>query len=409
MENAVAVAVAGTSQFRTAIVKIASRCNLNCSYCYMYNLADTTYRGQPRVMSHATVDALVRKAADHCARHGIAHFRFVFHGGEPLLAEPALLRYFVERAAAEFPPGTTPLFSLQTNGTLLTQEWCELLRDLGVLVGISVDGPKARNDVHRVDHTGAGSYDRVRSGWDLAVANGLQPGLLTVVDVAADPIEIFEHVLELRPRKVDFLLPDANYETQPAGMAESTSPTPYADWLLRIFDVWIAAETPPVRIRLFEQIIGGILGAANSTDALGPGPNEVVVIETDGGIEPVDVLKACKHGITKTPLNVGAHALDDAFAIPVVELYHLSNERLCATCERCPVKSVCAGGYLPHRYKESNAFDNPSVYCADLLKLITVIQNWVLATLPADVVQSAGVVPLALPERLTAARCAGTA
>ncbi len=405
MENA----LASPPRFRVAIVKIASRCNLNCSYCYVYNLGDTTYLAQPRVMARATVDALLRGVAEHCARHALEDFRFVFHGGEPLLAGPDFFRYFVARAAAVLPAGTRALFTLQTNGTLLTAAWCALLRELGVSVGISIDGPKARNDAHRVDRAGRGAYDRIRRGWDLAVAGGLQPGLLAVIDVEAEPLEIFAHVLELGPRRVDFLFPDANHATPPAGRLGARSPTPYADWLLAIFETWIAPETPPVHVRLFEHVIGAVLGVRGNSDALGPGANEIVVIETDGGIEPVDVLKACGNGITKTPLNVAANALDDAFSIPIVALYHFSNERLCATCERCTIKGICAGGYLPHRYAEATGFENPSVYCADLTKLITVIQNWVLANLPADVVASTGVVPLTLPAHLTTARCAGTA
>lgn len=385
-------------RFEVAIVKVASRCNLNCSYCYMYNLGDDSYLAQPGVMSRATVDALLRNVGAHCARHGAEHFRFVFHGGEPLLAGPEFFRYFVEQAARALPTGTQPLFGMQTNGTLLSRPWCELLSQLGVSLGISVDGPRALNDVRRVDHAGKGSYERIRRGWDLAVASGLRPGLLTVIDLAADPLEIFRHVLELDPRKVDFLFPDASHE-QPSAVG-----TPYADWLLRIFEVWIGAETPPVRIRLFEHIVAAVLGLQPASDALGPGENRIVVIETDGGIEPVDVLKVCGNGITKTPLNVAANELDEAFGIPLIDLYYHSGARLCATCEGCAVKGVCAGGYLPHRYRNANGFDNPSVYCRDLMKLIVTIQNWVVTTLPADIVASANVVPLRLDAVLRAGR-----
>ncbi len=376
-----------------AVTKVASRCNLNCTYCYVYNAGDETYAAQPHVMARATVDALIDRAAEHCAQHGLEQFEFVFHGGEPLLAGPEFFTYFVERAAARLPASTAPLFSMQTNGTLLTERWCELLRALNVRIGISVDGPKAINDRQRVDHAGKGSYDRIRRGWELAQAHGLDPGLLAVIDVRADPLDVFAHLLELKPRKADFLFPQANHDKPPPHAAPGT--TPYADWLLKIFAVWIDDATPPVRIRLFERIVRAVLGLENASDAMGPGRNEVIVIETDGGIEPVDVLKICRSGITKTPLNVARDGLDDAFAIPLLDLYHFSGSRLCAACNACRIRAMCAGGYLPHRFSEANAFDNPSVYCADLMKLISAIQNWVVARLPAELTEQIGLVPLA--------------
>ena len=376
-----------------AVLKVASRCNLNCTYCYMYNAGDETYRAQPNVMSRATVDALIERVAEHCAAHGVEHFEFAFHGGEPLLAGTAFFEYLAERARARLPAATAARFSVQTNGTLLTERWCEVLRALGVRVGISIDGPQAVNDRERVDHAGKGSYERARRGWDLAQRCELDPGLLAVVDVTADPLEVFAHVLELKPRVIDFLLPHANHDKPPPHAERGA--TPYADWLAAIFEVWIDDATPPVRIRLFDDVVRAVLGLGKSSDVMGPGRNEVIVVETDGAIEPVDTLKICESGITKTALNVARNGIDEALTLPLLQLYHFSGQRLCATCRSCVVRDVCAGGYLPHRYSAGNAFDNPSVYCRDLLKLIAVIQNWVVGQLPPEVRARTGMIPLA--------------
>src|SRR5580693_6073961 len=75
----------GAIPFSTFVVKVASRCNLNCSYCYMYNLADQTYRGQPAVMSGAVTAAMARRIASHASRHGVPSVHVILHGGEPLL------------------------------------------------------------------------------------------------------------------------------------------------------------------------------------------------------------------------------------------------------------------------------------------------------------------------------------
>ena len=376
------------------VVKVASRCNLNCSYCYVYNAGDRSYLLQPAIMADETVAALIQRTATHCRRHGIAEFTFVFHGGEPLLAGPGFFRRFVAHVARDFPPETKPRFCLQTNGTLLTKEWCELLSDLNIGIGISLDGPRESNDIHRVDHSGKGSYDQVLEGWEAARSCGLRPGLLAVVNVQTNPLDVYRHTKELNPRSVDFLLPDATHDKLPPGRLPGEETTLYADWLLEIFHAWVAEEDSPFRIRMFSHLIRTILGGNDSFDNFSQDPNEVMIIETNGAIESLDVLKVCRHGITRSAANVLTHELDDAFDNEMIRLYYNSGQHLSATCQQCLIKSVCAGGYLPHRFFQENAFDNPSVYCLDLMKLITGIQNWVVKNLPEDLRLETALTPI---------------
>ena len=371
----------GALKAQTLVVKIASRCNLNCSYCYVYNRGDDTWKSQPAVMPAAVVSALMRRIKSHSLRHGLPCFGLVLHGGEPLLSGKEFFRSFVAEAQRVLSPEVEPYIYVQTNGTLLDADWCRLLLDLGVRVGVSLDGTAAINDRFRVDHAGRGSYAAVLAGIEAfrAVA-GRTPGLLSVIDPQSDPIECYQHFRSLGAHSVDFLFPEATYERPPAGLRRGQ--TPIADWLIPLFDRWFHDSPQPMNIRLFRQIVSVLCGQVGNSEMAGRERSEILVVDCDGSIEPIDALKVCGNGFTKVGANVLSDELDDALSIPLAQQYHLAKETLCATCQSCRIRDVCGGGQFAHRYSRAGGFDNPSVYCHDLMKLIAHIHSRVAAALP---------------------------
>ncbi len=372
----------------TIVVKIASRCNLNCTYCYMYNSGDNTWEKQPKVMSAETVQSLANRVKEHCKKHTIKNFNIVIHGGEPLLAGLNFFRNFVAVFNATLLPDTKPSFNLQTNATLLNEDWCKLLNQLNVSIGISLDGLKEDNDKYRIYHSGKGSYDDIIKGYRIAqnsVESKRRPGFLSVLNINADPIKTYEHFKELNTSIVDFLFPDANFESPLVESKNITSSTPYADWLITIFDIWIKEDQRTrTGIKIFELLIEIILGDNLYFEAFGIMHNDVLVIETDGGIEAVDTLKICGDGFTKAGANVSTHSFDDAIETPLAQMYIMAHKYLSQKCLACPISEVCGGGPVQTRYSKENGFNNPSIYCHDFLKLITHIQNAVIDALPID-------------------------
>ncbi|EKD31628.1 MAG: hypothetical protein ACD_77C00287G0002, partial [uncultured bacterium] len=106
----------------SAVVKIASRCNLNCKYCYMYNLGDETYKSLPKFMSLEVVEVLAQKVKKHCLENDLKEFYFVIHGGEPLLAGIDYLTAFISIIEDHLLPDVIPVFNVQSNATLITEE-----------------------------------------------------------------------------------------------------------------------------------------------------------------------------------------------------------------------------------------------------------------------------------------------
>ncbi|WP_020607410.1 radical SAM protein [Spirosoma spitsbergense] len=385
-----------------AIVKVASRCNLNCTYCFMYHAGDDSYQRQPKRMTALVRDALLQRVLEHCNRYGLKTFDFILHGGEPLLAGKRFFEQFVAQAIARLTPAVEPRFFIQTNGLLLDEAWCRHLGRLGIRVGISLDGPASVNDRYRTDHRGQSSFLAVERGLRYALQSDWlvnHPGVLTVIDPTTNPVAVYEYFRSVGVRELDFLFPDATFDRPPYQPA--TSDTPYADWLITVFDQWFMTKNKP-RIRLFEQLIALILGQDVQSERWGMGTNEFMVVETNGEIEPSDMLKICGPDFTKTGVNVCTHALVDALDHSLIALHRNSHQTLSRICQKCPVVAVCGGGLLAHRYSARKGFDNPSVYCRDLLKLITHTQSRVIAFLPVAIRQEADLAPLSYDDALAA-------
>ncbi|WP_436531290.1 FxsB family cyclophane-forming radical SAM/SPASM peptide maturase [Actinoplanes sp. HUAS TT8] len=351
------------SQF---VLKIASRCDLKCDYCYVYEHADQGWRRQPPMMDRAVVATVAGRIAEHARQHRLRTVRVVLHGGEPLLVGPQRLGEIAAELREQIGPGLD--LRMQTNGVLLTDEVCAVLREHRIRTGVSLDGSQMAHDRHRRFAHGGGSHHLVHR----ALALLRQPenrdcyaGLLCTIDLRNDPVQTYRALLAEAPPRIDFLLPHATWDTPPP--IKNGQPIPYGTWLSKVFRAWTdgGREVP---IRLFEAILApGAVGA----EAVGLSPADLVVVETDGTYEQVDSLKVTYDGAAATGLDVFTSTVDEVAAHPMIAVRQTGLAGLSATCRACEVVDRCGGGQFPHRFRSSNGFDNPSVYCADLKELIT--------------------------------------
>jgi uncharacterized protein len=373
--------------FREFVVKIHSRCDLACDYCYMYEMADQSWRDRPRGMSTEVARYTAMRIGEHARSHRIPSVALILHGGEPLLAGPEFIAGLVRATEAAVGSGVEVDVRIQTNGTGLTDSYLPLLRDLGVRVAVSLDGDARSHDRHRRFASGRGSYAAVAAGLDRLTRPSFRhlfSGLLCTIDLGNDPVSTYKALAEFDPPKIDFLLPHGTWAAPPPGRRPGAEDTPYADWLIDIFDHWYSA--PLTRIRLFEDIMQLLLGADTSSEMLGLSPNRIIVIETDGAIELADNLKVAYHAAGMTGLSVAANALDDALLLPGVVARQLGPRSLSPQCRACDIRRVCGGGLYAHRYRPGSGFYNPSIYCPDLMKLIGHIRR----TMQADIDERRG-------------------
>ncbi len=364
--------------FRQYILKIHSRCNLSCDYCYVYAMQDQSWRSRPAIMSPATVEQAAFRIAQSARTHRLDEVSVVLHGGEPLLAGQAFIAFTAATLRDALAPEVPASLSIQTNGVLLTRELLDVLLAHDISVGVSLDGDKVSHDKHRRYASGRGSYDEVAQGLKL-LSQGpyarLFTGILGVIDVSTDPIEVFEALLAFEPPTVDFILPHGNWTHRPPARVADSTATPYADWLIAIFDHWYSAPVRRAKIRLFEEIIQLCLGGRSRSEAVGLSPVGLIVVDTDGSLEQVDTLRSASPGASATGLNVFAHDFGMALAYPGVIARQIGVAALSQTCTDCAIHRICGGGYYPHRYLAGSGYRNPSVYCPDLYKLIGHIRD----------------------------------
>jgi uncharacterized protein len=355
--------------FRQFVLKMHSRCNLSCTYCYVYELADQSWRDKPRIISLNTLKHTALRIAEHASMHRLPVVELVFHGGEPLLCGESFIRAAVTLLREVVPAETALSLRLQTNGTLLTQRMLAMLHEHEIKVGVSLDGTAQTHDASRRYATGRGSYHLVSAALSRLASerySAIYSGILCTIDVSADPIETYESLADFAPPQMDFLLPHANWSMPPPGAPAVY----YGEWLSAVFDRWYGRRTQETRVRLFEEIIHLLLGGYSSSEMIGLSPVAMIVIDTDGSIEQVDALKSAFSGAPNTGMNVFTNSFDDVLSHPAIVARQIGERALSDICRACPVGKICGGGYYPHRYSPGEGFRNPSVYCEGLRYLI---------------------------------------
>ena len=369
----------------TVLLKVASRCNLNCRYCYVYHMGDDAWRNQPQFMPE-TVQAATVDRLTEVYQHQRQPVSVVLHGGEPLLLGLHRLRSLCSRLRSALPPPCG--IHVQTNGLLLTDETIDVCVQFSVGISVSIDGTSDIHDQHRLDHDGRGSYGRVRTALRRLVtrpdARPLFAGVLAVIDPTSDPMSVYSSLKSTGAPSIDFLVRDGNHARLPPGKARPES-TEFGSWLARLLDVYLL-DTDPPRIRVLDDMLRVLLGGRSQKEGVGLTDYGILVIDTDGCITRNDTLKAAYPAgdrFESQRWSILSDSLIDILRTRAYADYYRQQQPTAPVCRLCRELNVCGGGMVAHRWSEERHFNNPSVFCADQLLLIGRMREWLAPVLPA--------------------------
>lgn len=372
--------------FTFVLIKLASRCNIQCTYCYWFRDADV-YK-KPAVLTRDSEDAFCARLEEHIREFELDEFLVVFHGGEPLLFPKHRFDAFLKKIRAiEERTGCTIQRGLTSNGILIDEAWVRLFKEHDVVVTVSLDGPAEINDKYRVDFKGKGTLAGTLKGIGCLREGGIEPGLISVCNPATDPEKVLAFVVdELGFPEFDILPPDATHVD---------NPPPIADYFIKLFDVWYDKYAARgVRIATLDAMIRGLVGKLTLSDTIGLGPIETVTLMTDGSLEPLDVLRITGDGSTASKLNVRSDAIKDVRNDPVWRQAFEASTQLCDTCMNCEYLDSCGGGHLAQRWSRERRYDNPSVYCESWKRIFGHIWKRISPTLTVEI-ETAGERPAA--------------
>lgn len=351
--------------FHVTAKPAGSACNLDCDYCYYLSKEGLLRQANQRIRE----DLLERFIAEYIAAQDADEIVFTWHGGEPTLLGLDFFRSVVRLQARYLPPGRHISNDLQTNGTLLDDDWCRFLAEHEFLVGLSLDGPRAVHERHRPTKSGASTFDAVVAAAQRLRRHGVICSTLTVVsrESPAHALEIYRFLRDeigsvymqfipcVEPqdfRHTDALhLPEAALVGADSPRAApghplsvvtpwSVSPEGWGEFLVAVWREWSARDRGRVRINLFENLFALQAGQPAHICTHAPVCGKNLALEHDGRVYSCDHFVYPAHEVGR----IGGQSLAEiAFSLRQLEFGLAKFNRLPTQCKRCEYLKLCWG------------------------------------------------------------------
>ena len=333
-----------TDDFQVFVKPVGARCNLRCKYCYYVDKGDICGGNSSTIMDDETLENYIRH---HYAASTSDTVLFTWHGGEPLLAGIDFYQKTLALQRKHLPRGKNFLNGIQTNGTLITKEWCAFFAENGFTVGLSLDGPEVfHNAMRRFEH-GAGSFEKTLRGHSLLREYGINPEILCVVNAynVYYPLDIYAYFKLLGTQYITFL---PLVERKEGNVVKASVPAfEFGLFLVAIFDEWVKHDIGHIKIQIFEEALRTAFKQEHSLCIFRERCGGIPVIERNGNFY------SCDHYIEKELLigNINDVSLSYLLNHPVQKAFGLSKKNdLPQHCIQCEVKEMCNGECPKNRF-----------------------------------------------------------
>ena len=332
-----------------------SSCNLNCSYCYYLEKAKLYENRKSHQMSDETLEKYIES---YIQAQPIPDVFFTWHGGETLLRDISFYRKALTYQR-KYGRGRKIENSLQTNGTLLTDEWCKFFKDNNFLIGISIDGPEHCHDIYRRNKVGKDTFKDVMRGIELLKKHQVEFNTLSVINnYNVDyPLEIYNFFKEIGSSYMQFspivekittsradnlkLLPPNGEGSDNAVLAPWTvDAKKFGEFYIAIFDEWVKKDVGKYFVQLFDATLAGTVGEQPGVCIFGKTCGHATVMEFNGDMYACDhyVFPEYKIG------NIKTHTIYEmVFSQKQLNFGADKFEKLPTQCKQCEFLKVCYG------------------------------------------------------------------
>lgn len=242
-----------TQRLSLIIKAVGASCNLKCSYCFFNEMEQS----KPTVMQDEVLEKLIQESLEYASIN-----TFMWHGGEPLLAGIPFYRRAIE-LQQRFANGNQMTNYLQTNLTLVDQEWSRFFKDNNFKIGVSIDGPKHVHDLHRVNLSGESCFDATIRGLEVLRKDAITPGSISVITSKSLPFlrDTLDFLYrDLSIKYIAFNSFDATGSSSPEGFALTQDE--HLTSLMTCFEYWLEKDDPEFGIREIDEFIAGAAGLA---------------------------------------------------------------------------------------------------------------------------------------------------
>lgn len=343
-------------------------CNIDCTYCF-YLEKKNLYKSATTFMDDKVLAAYTEK---YIRSQKGPKVEFTWQGGEPTLAGLDFFKKAIDYQK-KFSLNKQIFNSLQTNGTLLNDEWCRFLSKHNFLVGLSLDGPEALHNAFRKDRGGKPTFHRVERAIKLLKKHKVDFNILTTVNDmnSREPLEVYEYYKRAGIQYVQFIpivertagvqsemlgLKLASPEDTSNGihvMDWSVDPDRYADFLITVFDRWVRNDIGKIVIMNFEWALNAVINGVSGVCHFGERCGTAGVIEHNGDIYSCDHYVYPSHKIG----NIMDDDLSSLFRSKAqLNFGNEKQNRLTDKCRSCEVFSLCYGGCPKHRFVEGQNY-----------------------------------------------------